>query len=219
MTDMDSILSIVENPTRRRILQALVREPHYPLQLSHELGISQQAIMKNLALMEREGLLESYRESSKVGPDRNFYRPTSEFSIVIDMRGNMFEVRMAANQPAEKQDQEKMLPAKTEEDEKKLEEVRARIASIDRQLAEFEKQRLQLVMERNRLIETFLRCSESDRRMDYDHRAVLYDMLNRPNWGADDIARATGISQAMIAKMIDEVVAYFHDEDYTNKEE
>ena len=43
MYDMDSILAVVENPTRRKILQAVVREPHYPLQLSKELGISQQA--------------------------------------------------------------------------------------------------------------------------------------------------------------------------------
>ena len=76
MTDMDSILSIVENPTRRRILQAVVREPHYPLQLSKELGISQQAVVKNLALMEREGLVESYRESSNRGTNRILYKTT-----------------------------------------------------------------------------------------------------------------------------------------------
>ena len=94
MADMDTILSIVENPTRRKILQAVVREPHYPLQLSKELGISQQAVVKNLNLMEKEGLVESYRESSDKGPDRIFYRPSSEFTITIDMRNNMFEVRM-----------------------------------------------------------------------------------------------------------------------------
>ena len=94
MTDMDSILSIVENPTRRKILQAVVREPHYPLQLSKELGISQQAVVKNLNLMEREGLVVSYRESSDRGPDRIFYKPSSEFTITIDMRNSMFEMRM-----------------------------------------------------------------------------------------------------------------------------
>lgn len=83
MTDMDSILSIVENPTRRKILQAVVREPHYPLQLSKELGISQQAVVKNLNLMEREGLVVSYRESSDRGPDRIFYKPSSEFTITM----------------------------------------------------------------------------------------------------------------------------------------
>ena len=58
MDDIDMLLSMVENPTRRRILEAIVREPHYPLQLSKELGISQQAVMKNLSLMEQNGLVD-----------------------------------------------------------------------------------------------------------------------------------------------------------------
>ncbi|MBE6526395.1 MAG: MarR family transcriptional regulator [Thermoplasmata archaeon] len=214
MTDMDSILSIVENPTRRRILQALVREPHYPLQLSHELGISQQAIMKNLALMEKEGLLERYRESSNMGPDRTFYRPRSEFSIVIDMRGNMFEVRMTSNNPKTEQ---KALPA-PKEDERKLDDIRTRIASIDRQLSEFEKQRQQLIRERNSLINGFLRNADVDG-MDYEHRALLYEMLNRPNWGADDISKDIGWSQNMVSRMIDEIVATFRDmNDYAKED-
>ncbi|MDD4222652.1 MAG: helix-turn-helix domain-containing protein, partial [Candidatus Methanomethylophilus sp.] len=90
MNDLDSLLSIIENPTRRKILQAVVREPHYPLQLSKELGISQQAVVKNLNLMEKEGLLVSYRRSSDRGPERIFYKPSSEFTIIIDMRDNMF---------------------------------------------------------------------------------------------------------------------------------
>ena len=214
MADMDSILSIVENPTRRRILAALVREPHYPLQLSHELGISQQAIMKNLALMEREGLLEHYRESSNMGPDRTFYRPTSEFSIVIDMRGNMFEVRMTniGNRP-----DQKALPA-PKEDEKRLDDIRARIASIDRQLTEFEKQRQQLIRERNSLINAFLGSADVGG-MDYEHRALLYEMLNRPNWGADDISKDIGWNQGMVSRMIDEIVAAFRGMNDYDKEE
>ena len=31
MDDIDILLSMVENPTRRRILESLVREPSYPL--------------------------------------------------------------------------------------------------------------------------------------------------------------------------------------------
>ena len=210
---MDSILSIVENPTRRRILAALVREPHYPLQLSHELGVSQQAIMKNLALMEREGILECYRESSRMGPDRTFYRPTSEFSIVIDMRGNMFEVRMTSSNP-----KHEIAPAPTEEDRRHLDDTRARIASIDRQISEFEKQIQQLMGERSSLIDALMR-SATETGMDYDHRALLYEMLNRPNWGTDDISRATGTNQVMISKMIDDVVSMLREGDYDTKEE
>ena len=31
MDDLDILLSLVENPTRRRILERIVREPSYPL--------------------------------------------------------------------------------------------------------------------------------------------------------------------------------------------
>ena len=73
MTDLDDLLSMVENPTRRRILEALVAEPRYPLQLSKELGVSQQAVMKNLTLLERHGLVMSH-------PSRVFLQ-TSKFPI------------------------------------------------------------------------------------------------------------------------------------------
>ena len=41
-TTLDGLLRVLENPTRRRIMERLARESHYPLQLSRELGVSQQ---------------------------------------------------------------------------------------------------------------------------------------------------------------------------------
>lgn len=204
MSEMDSILTIVENPTRRRILQALVREPHYPLQLSHELGVSQQAIMKNLVLMQKMGLLESYHESSNMGPDRIFYRPTSEFSIVIDLRGNMFDVKMTTSGPAQLPEAP---PERYREDAENLEDTRMRIASIDRQLTEFEKKRQELIRARGALIDKFMHDSKADM-MDYHHRAMLYTMLNSPSWTAEDISRETGLSKAIVMMMIENLVEY-----------
>lgn len=206
MTDMDSILSIVENPTRRKILQAVVREPHYPLQLSKELGISQQAVVKNLNLMEKEGLVISYRESSDKGPERIFYRPSTEFTITIDMRNNMFDVRLI---PASKRIEE---PPKEDvdrrtADERILEEVRAEISRIDRQIAEFDRRRSELVRERNDLINAYLGQLELFN-LDYEHRELLYDMLNRPNWNAEEISRSMGFNESIVSRMIDEVLQY-----------
>ena len=42
--DFDEAVTILENRARRSILQHLVKEPHYPLQLSELLDISQQAV-------------------------------------------------------------------------------------------------------------------------------------------------------------------------------
>lgn len=84
MSDLDSILSVIENPARRQILEALVREPHYPLQLSKELGISQQAVVKHLKVLEENGLVESYTEKSDLkGPQRRKYYPIQTFSVVL----------------------------------------------------------------------------------------------------------------------------------------
>ena len=49
--ELDEILSVLENPIRRRILQKLSRESNYPLQISKELNVSQQAIMKHLRVL------------------------------------------------------------------------------------------------------------------------------------------------------------------------
>ena len=208
MNDMDTILAIVENPTRRRILQAVVREPHYPLQLSKELGISQQAIVKNLNLMEKEGIVVSYRESSDRGPERIFYRPSSEFTITIDMRNNMFEVKMipATSDSSKKQETKALEPKKTAE-ERRLEEVRARISQIDRQIAEFDRRRSEIVRERNDLINEFLQMADITN-MDYEHRALLYDMLNRPNWSAEDISKKLGFNETLVSRMIDDILQY-----------
>lgn len=206
MYDMDTILAIVENPTRRRILQAVVREPHYPLQLSKELGISQQAIVKNLNLMEKEGIVVSYRESSDRGPERIFYRPSSEFTITIDMRNNMFEVKMIPAGEDGKRPQALPVPEKTQ-DERRLEEVRSRISQIDRQIAEFDRRRSEIVRERNDLINEFLHMADINN-MDYEHRELLYDMLNRPNWNAEDISKKTGFNETLVSRMIDEILQY-----------
>lgn len=205
MNDMDSILAIVENPTRRKILQAVVREPHYPLQLSKELGISQQAIVKNLNLMEKEGIVVSYRESSDRGPDRIFYKPSSEFTITIDMRNNMFEVKMVSTGKEPEKTEEK--EERTQE-ERHLEEVRARISQIDRQIAEFDRRRSEMVRERNNLINDFLHMADLNN-LDYEHRALLYDMLNKPNWNAEEMSKKLGFNESLVSAMIDDIMQYF----------
>ena len=53
MVDIDLALSILQNKVRRQILERLVREPHYPMQLADLIGVSQQAIMKHLKELEK----------------------------------------------------------------------------------------------------------------------------------------------------------------------
>ena len=201
MTDFDSILSVVVNPTRRRILGAIVKEPHYPLQLSKELGISQQAVVKNLEVMERNGIVVSYRESSNIGPDRVFYKPSSEFSITIDMRDGLFVTRFVTpdDEPAIQEEE------RTEE----LEVLRKKISEIDDALEECEKTRCELVRRRNELIKGFRSCASS-REMDYVHRNLLYEMLDRPNMEIKEMSRMLDVNEEILDAMISEIIEQFN---------
>ncbi|MDO5853434.1 MAG: helix-turn-helix domain-containing protein [Thermoplasmata archaeon] len=136
MDDLDILLSLVENPTRRRILERIVREPSYPLQLSKELGVSTQAVMKNLALLEQGGMVERTVVRSDMGPNRILYSPGTEFTLVVDMRSHVFSARII--EPEESDDT-------AEGDmEERLREIDARIEELDRE-------RSRLIGERSRI--------------------------------------------------------------------
>jgi len=90
-TTLDDMLEIIENPTRRMILREIVRERRYPLQLSHDLNISQQAVMKHLRILEENNLVKVVTEKSDAGgPPRKCYTATQMFSITIDVGPSLF---------------------------------------------------------------------------------------------------------------------------------
>lgn len=142
MDEIDRLLSLVENPTRRRILESLVREPSYPLRLSKELGVSQQAVMKNLVLMEQNGLVSSSRAESDMGPSRIVYSPNSEFTLVVEMGCGRFVARVAGPRMSEED-----MPGATES------QIRCRIEEIDKEIGYLEKRRAALGREREALME------------------------------------------------------------------
>jgi Predicted transcriptional regulators len=199
MNDIDTILSVVENPTRRKILQALVREPHYPLQLSKELGISQQAVMKNLEIMEKEGLISGKKENSNKGPERIVYRPTSEFTITIDMRNGMFRTRMILPQSNK--------PKIEENENVNLDEIRTHISMLDEKIKDLDLMRSEFINQRDRMIQKFM--ENASEVTDYEMRSLLYDMLDEPDWGASEISENLRLNEGLITDMLDQISQIF----------
>lgn len=90
--ELDAILSILENPIRRKILMKLARDANYPLQLSKELNVSQQAIMKHLKVLEDGNFVSSFEErSDKGGPPRKIYAPRKRYCVRIDIGPNTYD--------------------------------------------------------------------------------------------------------------------------------
>ena len=177
--DIDTILNMVSNPTRRRILESLTRGPSYPLQLSREIGVSQQAIMKNLDLLERNGMVISHQVSSTIGPMRAVYEPTTEFTVVIDMRRSMF----SADVTDESGSEEDVIPI-TET----IDELRSEISRIDKEVEELERQRSALIRKRQNMI-SWAMSQLDDEGFTSLHKNLMYQMLNNPDVPEADIIR------------------------------
>ena len=67
MDDAATTLRLLQNDVRRGILERLVREPHYPMQLADLLNVSQPAINKHLKELERGGLVTKEKVPSDKG--------------------------------------------------------------------------------------------------------------------------------------------------------
>jgi ArsR family transcriptional regulator len=71
--EIDTVLSVIENPVRRKIIRRLSQEPSYSLEISRELGLGQQLVAAHLGIMEQEGIVGSLTETSPRGPARKIY--------------------------------------------------------------------------------------------------------------------------------------------------
>ena len=91
MTDLDKALHLLQNKIRRQILERLIREPHYPMQLAELIGVSQPAIVKHLKELERGQMVSKSKvPSEKGGPPKTIYAVEQAFSIHIDLGPDLF---------------------------------------------------------------------------------------------------------------------------------
>ncbi len=82
--NIDVLLDVLGNETRRRILQLLAAEPRYFIQLSKDLGVSQQAVLKHLEILERYGFISSYEgESAYAAPKRKYFQLNRSCMLAI----------------------------------------------------------------------------------------------------------------------------------------
>lgn len=90
---IDSIFRVLGNKTRRDILSTLSDEPMYFNQVSKQIGIGQQAMLRHMQTLEDTGFVSAYGEKSKFGaPDRKYYRLNSSFNLSISLSEDEFTI-------------------------------------------------------------------------------------------------------------------------------
>ena len=92
--DLWSILIALENNTRREMLKTLANYNSYGLELSRMIGVSQQAINKQLEILEKLGLICTDGSiPSTMGPPRKVYRSMGFSTIIIDYSKNFMKIK------------------------------------------------------------------------------------------------------------------------------
>lgn len=188
MDDIDFLLSIFENTTRRRILRRLLTDSSYALEISRELGISQQAINKQLEILEKANLVISeIMDNNPFGPPRKLYKPTGFTVIHLDyLPSFVSEKAYNINQTNFKGNDD--VNFKT-------------LETINKKIENLERERIELLIEKDKIIRN-LKIKVTQNVKNPRIRELLIEYLD----GADEetLSQKYGIDRYFIEKIIQE---------------
>ncbi|MFW5928383.1 MAG: ArsR/SmtB family transcription factor [Thermoplasmatota archaeon] len=205
--DFEKIIQLLQNQTRRKILEILSKEGHYPLQISRSMNTSQQAISKHLKRLEEQGLVTSRESKSrKGGPPTKTYTLNREFSVRIDLGPQLFKTKIEELDDLDDLEGYDDLKNKFDEEleNKTLEKQRKLVQEIEKEIDDLEnKRKCLLKMKEKALSKAFNYIhNEFD---DYEVREILYYVLDSGVTDPDKIARHFNVREDEIERIIDKI--------------
>jgi predicted transcriptional regulator len=211
-SELDAVLGTIENPIRRRIIARLSEEPNYQLQLSKELGISQQLVAKHLITMEDAGLVSTIAQDSPRGPPRKEYLLKKSFSVTIDLAPNLFRARMfsfgAVPGIQENEDRVQMAAQVGEalrypDGASRIRPLTQVVAAVDKKLKEMEEERAVFLYIRGLALREAARITTalpSD-----DRRKVLRYLMREEGDGITGISASLGLQKQVVGEILEEI--------------
>ncbi len=215
-TDLDSVLGAVENPIRRKIIARLSEEPTYQLQLSKELGVSQQLVAKHLVSMEGAGLVSKVLEDSPRGPQRKEYVLRRSVSVTVDMAPSLFRARIFSFGPIPGMDEvlePGQLGGKMNEilrypdEASRIGALAGIINEVDRKLKQMEDERAVLLYFRNLALREAARASVALGTS--DRKKVLHYIMKEQRNSIDDISNTLGLQTQAVGDILEQIEKEF----------
>jgi predicted transcriptional regulator len=206
---LDSILLAIENPVRRKIIRRLSKQPSYQLQISKELGFSQQLVAKHLDAMEGTGLVSSLMEESPHGPKRREYLLNKSISLSIDFAPNLFRARLLSFDSPETEtgrDSNEYLRSLNDVAQRHEESGRTRplgslISEIDRRLANIQDERSVLLYLRHLAMKEVAQAI-SGMPITWDEKKALYQLINERQNSVEGISRTLKLREEWVRGVI-----------------
>ncbi len=177
----------LENNTRREMLKTLANDDSYALELSKLIGVSQQAINKQLDLLEKLGLISSAgMKISTIGPPRKVYKSSGFSTIIIDYSKNFMNIKkMDINY-----DNECSISGNNSE---LLDELETTNRNID----EINRKRSELIKTKDEIIE---KLKNNLSKYDEFYRKIITDYIETLDTGA--VAVNTGLPEEIIRHIV-----------------
>ena len=215
--ELDSLLQVIENPVRRRIIKRLSREPGYALQLSKELGLGQPLVAKHLTIMEKAGVVTSRMEVSSRGPQRKRYSVARSVSITMDLAPNLFRERAISFdvpgtgrvKQTSVQLRERVRDAVGGPDEReKLSRLSRILEDVDSRMGEMEEERMELLGVRNTAMHEAARIVA---RLELNKKRVLFHILDEHDSVAESISESLNLRELAVRSILQELQKEFFD--------
>jgi len=205
--EIDDILFVLDNPLRRKILELLLREDHYPLQLARVLKVSQQSILKHLKLLEEYGFVTVRKVKSDLGgPERNLYSANKHFSVTIDMGYCSLETHIHPIVEDAKTGvfEEFKKDVDALQDVRNVKELQERtaelISRINSELENLEQRRRELILLKDKVLRDAITCIAADG--DYLERCVLFHMLMNAGATFSEVSETLDLREEIVRSIL-----------------
>ncbi|MEM2146159.1 MAG: helix-turn-helix domain-containing protein [Candidatus Jordarchaeaceae archaeon] len=207
--ELETVMSVLDNPVKRKIIQKLSEEPAYALQLAKELKLGQQNVNKHLKNMELGGIVESVEEESPAGPKRKKYSIKKFYSLRIDFGPNLYIESLKCFDNPEEWIEDKANLKELEERLKKISAINERgeklnalnvlICDIENEIELLEKERSKLLYIRNLAMrEAYL----SMMNMSMQERRVMYRILSQRKVSCEIISEQLDMRESTVKEVI-----------------
>ncbi len=215
--ELDSVLQVIENPVRRRIIKRLSQEPCYALQLSKELGLGQPLVAKHLSVMEKAGLVSSVMETSPNGPERKRYSLAKSVSITMDVAPHLFKEKAIAFDPSRVEGRKSSKQTTTAaalskrgeealaapDEREKLSLISNVLNEVDHRIDSVEEERVNLLTIRNELMSEAARIVGNF--VDFDVRRVVFHILEEHDREVESISRSLDMREMVVRSILEEL--------------
>lgn len=204
--NLDVLLDIMSNSTRRRIISVLSEEPMYFNQLARKVDVGQQAILRHVDILERAGILQSYEEKSSLGaPNRKYYKVKTTFNLSISLSRDSFsmanreiiEMRLRPALKLYKYLDSSACNGST----KQLIYLKDSLVDIESQIGKLEERINDLLALKQKLL-TFLRLVCSDNRFDSLEGDLMYKIIKSSPEKLTDLARMVDVTDGELVLAI-----------------